>query len=46
MVQRIGTAEKATGLVADEITEGSVSVEMEIQKANEITGVNIKKIGR
>jgi hypothetical protein len=46
IIQRIGAADHVTGIAADEMTEGRLQVEMDVQEAKDIVGAHVKRIGR
>jgi hypothetical protein len=45
IIQKMKTAENVTGLEADEIIEGKAKVTQEIEKARDVTGAKIKRVG-
>ena len=45
IIQKRGTAENVTGLEADEVTKGKAKVTQEIERAKDVTGARIKRIG-
>ena len=45
ILQRMGSGTRVSGLIADEITSGEVTVAQEIEQADNVTGAKIKRIG-
>src|SRR5262249_8088055 len=46
IIQKMDKGEKVTGLKADEMTSGKANIVQEIVEAKEVTGAEVKKIGR
>jgi hypothetical protein len=46
IIEKICTAEHVTGIVAEEMSEGTLKVDLDVQEAKHVVGAKVKRIGR